>query len=147
MSWNNAYETKKFNKEQAELEAYYRVSGMTEAQIRAIQAYDKREFLDKRSKLRNGEEVSMYDYDANGNEILVVPEDAVVDEVLTDPFVYGFEDDRLNRIWSSLTDEIDRTIFVLLSEGMSQEEIGEQINMSQRGVGKRIKKLRETIRS
>ena len=64
---------------------------------------------------------------------------------MEDPFEYGFADERLNKIWQNLTDENDRIIFMMLSKGRSQEEIGAAVGMSQKGVSKRIARMKKNF--
>jgi len=142
MSWNNAVETIKFKKEQTYLENFYKANGMSDMQISAIQAYDKREFLNRRSRCRKSEEIPMYEVDENGNEYSIVSEISCVDDVMTDPFIYGFEDERLNRIWHELDNEVDRIIFHLLSKGARQPQISSVLHISQQSISKRIAKFR-----
>lgn len=83
-------------------------------------------------------------YCDDGEEIIAdLREMAYHDNVMEDPFEFGFADSRLNKIWQNLSDEIDKIIFVMLSKGCTQNEIGVAVGMSQKGVSKRIARLKK----
>ena len=140
MSWNNRKETIKFRRELKAMIAYWTDNGMSLEQIRDMVAYETEQFNKKRNQYEYGEEVSLYTHDEEGNEILVCHEALMYfDDHFRDPFECGFEDSRLNAIWFSLTDDIDKAIFKLLYEGKTQREISTIVGISQPAVVKRIK--------
>jgi hypothetical protein len=142
MSWNNAAETIKHKNCIKATEKKYRAAGMNESQIEAMRAYENKLFGKVRYNNECGTEVSMYCDD--GEEIIAdLREMAYHDNVMEDPFEFGFADSRLNKIWQNLSDEIDKIIFVMLSKGCTQNEIGVAVGMSQKGVSKRIARLKK----
>ena len=142
MSWNNAAETIKHEKFIKANEKKYRAAGMNESQIEAMRAYENKLFGKVRYNNECGTEVSMYCDD--GEEIIAdLREMAYHDNVMEDPFEFGFADSRLNKIWQNLSDEIDKIIFVMLSKGCTQNEIGVAVGMSQYGISKRIARMKK----
>lgn len=140
MSWNNRKETKKFRKELKAMIAYWTDNRMSLDQIRDMVAYETEQFHKKRNQYEYGEEVSLYTYDEEGNEELIYHESLIsVDDYSSEPLTFGFEDSRLNDIWFSLADEIDKAIFKLLYEGKTQREISVIVGISQPAVVKRVK--------
>ena len=140
MSWNNRKETIRFRNELKEMIAYWTKHGMSLEQIRDMVSYETEQFHKKRNQYDYGEEVSLYTYDEEGNEELIYHESLIsVDDYSSDPLTFGFEDSRLNDIWFSLADEIDKAIFKLLYEGKTQREISVIVGISQPAVVKRIK--------
>ena len=144
MSWNNAAETIKHEKFKKANEKKYRAAGMTESQIQAMHAYDDKVFGKVRYYNECCTEVSMYCDGDDGEELIADLRSITYhDTVMEDPFEFGFADSRLNKIWQNLTDENDRIIFTMLSKGRSQEEIGVAVGLSQKGVSKRICRMKK----
>jgi len=144
MSWNNAAETIKHEKFIKANEKKYRAAGMNESQIEAMHAYDNKVFGKVRYYNECCTEVSMYCDGDDGEEIIAdLREMAYHDNVMEDPFEFGFADSRLNKIWQNLSDEIDKIIFVMLSKGCTQNEIGVAVGMSQYGISKRIARMKK----
>ena len=143
MSWNNGYESYKFKKKTEKTKKYLEENGMNGEQIEEMIEYDKRDYLDERKQKRYADEVSLYTVDEDCNEVPVYNDELVYEEdFLSDPFEYGFDDPRLEKIWKTLTDSRDKIIFKALSEGYIQQEITQEFGISQRTVSYRIKKMR-----
>jgi len=144
MSWNNAIERIKHERFKKENEKKYRSAGMSEEQIKAMHEYDDKVFGTVRYYNEWCTEVSMH-CDGEEGEVLIseLRQISYQDRVMSDPFEYGFNDPRLNKIWENLSDEIDRKIILLLSEGCSQDKIAFAVGMSQKGVSKRINRMRK----
>lgn len=144
MSWNNGVETINHKKFKKANEKKYRAAGMNESQIEAMHAYDDKVFGKARYNNEFGTEVSMYCDGVEGEELISdLRKMPYHDNVMTDPFEYGFADPRLNKIWQNLSDKIDRKIFIMLSKGCSQYEIAVDVGMSQYGVSKRIARMKK----
>lgn len=144
MSWNNGKETKIFEAWLEEQIAYWRKNGMCEECIDIMVEYEKEKFHKKRNFSENIEVTSLYTTDENGEEYTIKDEALMYeDNVCDDPFEYGFNDPRLNEIWQSLVDEVDKRIFTLLSEGKKQVEIAKTLGISQPAVVKRIKRFKK----
>ena len=144
MSWNNRKETIRFRKELNEMIASWTACGMSLDQIRDMVAYETEQFHKKRNQYEYGEDVSLYTYDEEENEELIHHKALIcVDNYALDPLKFGFEDSRLNDIWFSLTDEIDKAIFKLLYEGKTQRDISVIVGISQPAVVKRIKEFKK----
>lgn len=140
MSWNNGKETKIFEAWLEEQIAYWRKHGMCEDCTDIMVEYEKEQFHKRRNFSENIEVTPLYTADENGEEYMIKDEALLCeDNVCADPFEYGFNDPRLNEIWQSLVDEMDKRIFTLLSEGKKQPEIARILGVSQQAVSKRIK--------
>ena len=140
MSWNNIIMEKKFQEEQAELRKYYEANGMTEEQIKAMYDYDREIFLSERNRCEVGETVSLDDED---NEPLQVEADlsaATEDTYFSDDVLYGFQDERLNRI-ARRTDDFGRRVMKWLMLGYSQCEIAQKMGVTQAWISITIQKL------
>lgn len=143
MSWNNGLETKKFREYLKRMINEYRRQGMTTEQICIMVEYEQQQFKFRRRKLRYGEEIPLYILDEDNNERIVVDvEQAISDEVYTDPFQYGFDDTRLSFLWNH-SDNIDQIIMRLLGEGKKQREIARLLKLSEKAISKRIDKMRK----
>lgn len=148
MSWNNGYESYQFKKSTEKTKKYYAENGMNDEQIEAMIEYDKRDYLDERNQRRYADEVSLYTVDEDFNEVPVYDDELVYEEdFLSDPFEYGFDEPRLEKIWKSLSDTRDKTIFKALSVGYTQEEIAQEFGIPQRTISYRIKKMRKIQKS
>ena len=108
---------------------------MTQEQIDAMMAYDKRQWLDWRNQKEHDFETVPYTDSESCNDNMI----CTIDMELN-PFVVGFDDPRLNVLWKE-ADEIGKQIMRLLAEGKTQNEISKIVGISQKGVSKRIKKM------
>lgn len=144
MSWNNGYESYKFKQNTEKTKKYLEENGMNRDQIEAMIEYDKRDHLDERNQKRYADEVSLYTIDEDGNEVPVYDDELVYyEDFLTDPFEYGFDDPRLEKIWKSLTDPRDKIIFKAISQGYTQKEIEQEFGIPQSTICYRINKMRK----
>ena len=142
MSWNNGYETKRHNEEVKATLAKWRKQGMSEAQLEIMREYMHREFLNRRNNEEYGECVSLYTTDELGNEIIINEESlVVVDESCLDPFTFGFEDSRLQKLWDE-GDQRTRQILVFLSQGYKPCEIALLLGLSKKAISKRMQKFK-----
>ena len=143
MKWNNRIEQGKLKKEQSLESTKYRLAGMTEEQIFAIQEYDRQRLLRKRRETENGfEETTYIQVQPDGTEY-IIGHPAMQNEeniIAEKPFHYGFSDDRLNKILSR-ADETDLEILCLLSKGFNQSEISIRLGLNQSNISRRIKKM------
>ncbi len=132
MSWNNGYAEYQFKKYAEKLKKYYAENGMTEDQINAMLEYDKQNLIYERKQRRYADEVSLYSFEEIENEAEKYADELVCEEdYLSDPFEYGFDDPRLEKIWTSLTDPRDKIIFKALSMGYTQKEIEQEYGIPQ----------------
>ena len=63
MSWNNAYETKKFEAKQKKQAEEYRELGMTEEQIQAMYEFDLEQFKSERRNRMHTQQFTSSDFD------------------------------------------------------------------------------------
>lgn len=64
------------------------------------------------------------------------------DKHFNDPFIYGFDDPRLQKIWDQ-ADDTDKLILRYLSEGYTQREIATKIGITQAAISLRLTKLKK----
>ena len=64
------------------------------------------------------------------------------DKHFTDPFIYGFDDPRLQKIWDQ-ADDTDKLILRYLSEGYTQRDIATKIGITQAAISLRLTKLKK----
>lgn len=146
MSWNNGKETKIFKAWLAEQIAYWRKHGMCEQCIDIMVEYEKEQFNNRRNFAENIEITSLYATDEKGEEYLIKHDSLLCeDNVCAEPFEFGFNDPRLNKIWFCIKDEIDITIFKMLSQGYKQSEIARALKMSEKAISKRVEKMRKNF--
>ena len=146
MSWNNAKETLLFKKKQERNRIYYRKNGISEDQIAIIEQYDKEIFNYRRNQGVFGDEIYPFTLEESDSDYKKV-EDLLAfndDIILNNPFEYGFEDARLNYIWRQ-TDDTEKLMIMLLSDGLSHEQIALQIGVTQQSISKKIKKIKKIL--
>ena len=68
MSWNNAYETKKFEAKQKKQVEEYRALGMTEEQIQAMYEFDLEQFNSERRYREHTQAFIPDDFDENEDD-------------------------------------------------------------------------------
>jgi len=146
MSWNNGYETKKLNDEVEKTTKELRKVGMNEENIVKWVEFLKEDFKTRRNNQEFGKSISLNIINDESNNVLI-NEDALKyeDTLLDNPFEYGFESPRLEMIWKSLTNDIDKKVFILLYNGKNQRQIGEILCVSQQAIAKKIKSFRKNI--
>ena len=142
--WNNRKEEYMFRKDQEKRIKEYRKLGMTDEQIRVMEEPEENAFIEKRKKERAGyEEIQLTVTDENGFEHEIDPMALSYEEdFCSDPFEYGFDDPRLNKIWAN-ADETDRKILRLLGDGKKQSEIARALHLSEKAISKRVDKYRK----
>lgn len=147
MSWNNSVETKKFERRMKKLKEYWRECGMTEDQIEILDEDEREAFRARRRKAEYGQEVPLWVEDEDGFLHESDPKAMSYEEDICeeDPFQYGFNDERLNKIVAE-ADETDMAILRLLSEGLNQRETGEALGLSQQFVSYRIKRFKKRLK-
>lgn len=147
MSWNNSIETKKYERRLKKLKEYWRECGMTEDQIEILEEDERNAFHARRRKAEYGQEIPLWVEDEDGFLHESDPKAMSYEEDLCeeDPFQYGFNDERLNKIVAK-ADETDMAILRLLSEGLNQRETGEALGLSQQFVSYRIKRFKKRLK-
>lgn len=142
--WNNRKEEYMFHKDQEKRFKEYRRFGVSEAQICIMEEPEQKAFVEKRKKARAGyEEVPLSVTDENGFEHEIDPMALSYEEnFCSNPFEFGFDDPRLNKIWAS-ADDIDKKILQLLGEGMTQTEIEALTGIPQQTISYRIERFRK----
>ena len=152
MSWNNGYERKKFMARMKKQAEEYRAAGMTEEQIQAMYEYDLDVFRSDRNYYEHTQEYEASSFeegvDDSDNALLdryadqfsVSCEDRYFDG--SDPFVIGFDDERLNAIVKKFNNPRDIRILKMLSEGVTEAQIAVELGVTNQAISKRVKKFR-----
>ncbi len=135
-----------FQKKQKRNRIYYKKNGMSEEQIVAMEQYDKEIYNNRRNQAEFGDEIFPFTLDESDSDYQKVEDLLAYYEyiILNNPFEYGFEDARLNYIWRQ-ADDTEKLIIMLLSDGLSHEQIAVQIGVTQQGISKKIKKIKEIL--
>ena len=116
MSWNNAYETKKFEAKQKKQAEEYRALGMTEEQIQAMYEFDLEQFNSERRYREHTQAFIPDDFDENEDD----DEKLSIFEKFKDVLTVSIEDSGCkSRYW--WVEEIEM-LTLLTFEGLSQAE-------------------------
>lgn len=73
------------------------------------------------------------------------PTPLCVPDYINNPLKYGFEDERLEKIWMSINDEIDKFIFIAIAIGLSQRLIERLLGISRSSVKRRIRRFKRFL--
>ena len=138
MSWNNKAETEKWKTDQKRKMEMYLEANMSKESIQKIEEYDLQIFRKERAINENMEIFFPFSYDENDPQFRKAEAEVTsAMEAASDPFQYGFQNDRLNRIWQT-GDEMDKQILKCLSMDMSLTEIANALQVSKTAISKRI---------
>lgn len=154
MSYNHGKEERFFEQRWKKLRKEYREAGMTEEAIEKIYLFDKDVFNRDRAYFEHLH-VSFTEYngysDEEEGETLDEPELSVSDELSTDHSRYWWVEEIDNPILAAYIKSLSKDDIELITmyyfEGYNQNEIAEQIGVSQRAVSKRIAKLKKYKKS
>lgn len=143
MSFNYRKEEYALQKHQAKQKKHFRESGMIDEQIAVIEEMEWDEFRYRRNQDTNGITVPLMVRGEDGFEHECDPiAMSYEDENFGDPFTCGFDDPRLQRIWEQ-ADDTDKLMLRYLSEGYSQPQVAQLLEISQQAVSKRIGKFKK----
>ena len=133
MSWNNAYETKKFEAKQKKQAEEYRALGMTEEQIQAMYEFDLEQFNSERRYREHTQAFIPDDFDEDEDDDEKLSIFEKFKDVLTVSiedsgcksrywWVEEIENEELARKVKSLSSEEVEILTLLTFEGLSQAE-------------------------
>lgn len=142
--WDNRKETYKLTKQLEQQRKDLLKKGMPEAKIDELEKLAWKDFY-RRKYLEEGDftvvPLTVMGEDGYEHEIDPVAM-SYEEDFCSDPFEYGFDDPRLNKIWAN-ADETDKKILRLLAEELSQPQIAEKLGITQQAVSKRIAKFKK----
>lgn len=143
MGFNYRKEEYKLKKHQEAQRKFFKSNGMTDEQIAVIEEMEWDDFRYRRNQESNGTTVPLMVEGDDGFEHEYDPiAMSYEDEHFTDPFVDGFDDPLLQKLWDE-GDFKDRKIMLYLSLGLNQTEIAERTDIPQRTISHRIEKWKK----
>ena len=146
MSWNNGKERRLFINYLSQQSEEWRKQGMSEENIKIMEAYEWDGFRKRRNFEEKIEVLSLVNFNDEGLEFEIADKSYTYkDEFSDNPFVFGFNDSRLEEIWRNLSDKRDIYIFIRLSQGKKQSEISCELKVSEKAVSKRVEKMRKIL--
>lgn len=154
MSWNNAYEKRKFEEKQKKQAEKYRALGMTEEQIKEMYEFDYVQFKSERRFHMHTQsfEPDKFDADEDDNEKLSIVEKfqdvlATTQDDSTDKSRYWWieeiENEMLLEKVMSLSEMDIEIITLTFVEGFSQKDAAIKIGIPFRTLKHRIQKIKK----
>ena len=141
--WDNRKETYKLTKQLEQQRKDLLKKGMPEAKIAELEKSAWNDFY-RRKYLEKGDftvvPLTVMGEDGFEHEIDPVAM-SYEEDFCSDPFEYGFDDPRLNKIRAN-ADETDKKILRMLGDGRKQSEIARALNLSEKAISKRVAKYR-----
>jgi DNA-directed RNA polymerase specialized sigma24 family protein len=158
MSWNNGYETKKFEARQKKQAEEYRALGMTEEQIKAMYEFDLEQFKSERryrmhTQPLQVEEFEENDADESDNTLLNEFFDELTCTIETSGdksrywWVEEIEDEALARRVKSMVSEEIEMITLLVFEGYKQIEASQKMGMPYRTFKFKFRNIKEFLKN
>ena len=143
MSFNYRKEEYALKKHQEKQRKQFMENGMSEEQIAEIEEMERADFRYRRNQDTHGTTVPLMVQGEDGFEHEYDPiAMSYEDKHFNDPFIYGFDDPRLQKIWDQ-ADDTDKLILRYLSEGYTQREIATKIGITQAAISLRLTKLKK----
>ena len=143
MSFNYRKEEYALKKYQEKQRKQFMENGMSEEQIAEIEEMERADFRYRRNQDTHGTTVPLMVQGEDGFEHEYDPiAMSYEDKHFNDPFIYGFDDPRLQKIWDQ-ADDTDKLILRYLSEGYTQREIATKIGITQAAISLRLTKLKK----
>ena len=154
MSWNDAYERRKFKENQKKQAAEYRALGMTEEQIQAMYEFDLEKFRSDRRFYSHTQPLTASDFvegkeDESESTLLLKFFDELT--VTIDNcgeksrywWVEEINNSKLYEIIISLSQESIELLTLIYVDKLNQSEISKIFNISQAAISQRLKKINE----
>ena len=158
MSWNNGYETKKFEARQKKQAEEYRTLGMSEEQIRDMYLFDLAQFNGERAYCTHTQEFTTSDFDEGENdesestllhkffdELTVTIEQS--GEKSRNWWIEEIENDELARKIKKLTSEEIEMLTLTAFEGYLQTEAAEKMGIPYRTFKHKMQKIKIFLRN
>ena len=155
MSWNNAYERKKFNARIKREIAEYQAAGMTEKQIAEIVLFDEKQFRNDRRYRMHTQEFCESDFDDDGGksplyekymEQLTV---SIGDEKVSADRYGWIEDIKNTELYTVLSNMSEERMDLLTSvvfEGKSMTEIAKEKGLSVSAITQRMGTIKKYLK-
>ena len=157
MSWNNGYETKKFEARQKKQAEEYRALGMTEEQIQAMYEFDLEQFKSDRRYAMHTQSIQVpefddIDADESDNSLLKEFFDQLtcnINDSTDKPRYWWIEEldtPELIQAIKMLSDNDKELLTLYFFDGYSQSEIAEFYGISQKNISKKISRIKKNLR-
>ena len=157
MSWNNAYERKKFEARQKKQAEEYRALGMTEEQIREMYEFDLEQFKSERRYRMHTQPIQVEEFENNNadesdNTLLNEFFDQLTCTIETSGdksrywWVDEIEDEALARKVKSMATEEIKIITLLVFEGYTQIEASQKMCMPYRTFKFKFRNIKEFLK-
>ena len=156
MSWNNGYETKKFEARQKKQAEEYRALGMTEEQIQAMYEFDLEQFKSERRHRMHTqplqvEEFEDNDADESDNTLLNEFFDELTCTIETSGdksrywWIEEIDNPQLAKRIKMLTKDDLELITQSVIDGYSQTELAAIYGIAQKNISKKLKRIKKFI--
>lgn len=156
MKWNNAKETKKFERRQAELRVQYLKAGMTEEQIHEMYLYDKDRFLAERREAEHTQSFNFEGFDENvsdegKNPLLDKFLEALTVEMEHSQstrfaWVEEIDNPKLAKALKELDDDDLELLTKILIDGLSQSEIARNNHCDRSSISRKIMRIKNFLK-
>ena len=158
MSWNNAYEKRKFEERQKKQAEKYRALGMTEEQIKEMYEFDYAQFKSERRFRMHTQsfEPDKFDADEDDNEKLSIVEKfqdvlATTQDDSTDKSRYWWIEEIDNPVLAKALKKLSQDQIELLSlivaDGYGQAEMAGILNVSQSAISQRLATIKKIFKT
>lgn len=156
MSWNNGYETKKFEARQKKQAEEYRALGMTEEQIQAMYEFDLEQFKSERryrmhTQPLQVEEFEENDADESDNTLLNEFFDELTCTIETSGdksrywWVEEIEDAELSKRIKLLSAEDIELVTLYAFDGYTQDEIANKYSCTKQNIQKKFRRIKNFL--
>ena len=154
MSWNDAYERRKFKENQKKQAAEYRALGMTEEQIQAMYEFDLEQFRSDRRFYSHTQSLlpDTFDENEDNDEKLSIFElfknvfTTTIEEAECKSRYWWIEEINNSELYSiviGLSNEQIELLTLIYVDRLSQSEVARIFNVSQAAISQRLKKINE----
>ena len=158
MSWNNAYEKRKFEEKQKKQAEKYRALGMTEEQIKEMYEFDYAQFKSERRFRMHTQsfEPNKFDTIEDDNEKLSIVEKfqdvlATTQDDSTDKSRYWWIEEIDNPVLAKALKKLSQDQIELLSlivaDGYGQAEMAGILNVSQSAISQRLATIKKIFKT
>jgi DNA-directed RNA polymerase specialized sigma subunit len=158
MSWNNAYEKRKFEEKQKKQAEKYRALGMTEEQIKEMYEFDYAQFKSERRFHMHTQsfEPDKFDADEDDNEKLSIVEKfqdvlATTQDDSTDKSRYWWIEEIDNPVFTKalkkLSQEQIELLSLIVADGYGQAEMAGILNVSQSAISQRLATIKKIFKT
>ena len=154
MSWNDAYERRKFKENQKKQAEEYRALGMTEEQIQAMYEFDLEQFRSDRRFYSHTQSLlpDTFDENEDNDEKLSIFElfknvfTTTIEEAECKSRYWWIEEINNSELYSiviGLSNEQIELLTLIYVDRLSQSEVARIFNVSQAAISQRLKKINE----